>query len=795
MSFYRITRDDLEYFTVVANPSKEFSSSSSGITGAISLFARQSTIEKEATPLSQFNENAFNAAIDFDELAASAKTAAINSGNNNAQLEEYLTQVNNTAQSARKSKELRINRFEPSVVFSDETMKKNAVRKTLQPFYRSTYSNANWAYTNYHTLNFFTSSNVPSDTALIFPNTSSLAQTDGFVSGAYTLSGAFTFDFYINPRYTNDQEGVEYKAGTIFHLSSSYAVSLISGSSKTSDGLTDGFRIQLQLSHSADVIPSEASVGTYPNDLIFTTPDNSLRRNNWHHVAITWGTSNINNGTGSFIIDGTTVSTFDIPSSTLAPAVYLPPASDPDALIIGNFYTGNNTGSNSLSVFFDNDVAVREGLNEMEPTFNLDGDPLVFSFDHPLNAEVHELKIYDKFRTEIETNETRLNGPSNLDDLKFYCPPFFTKESPTRSFQGTKGGVLQTPFFAIDSTTDDPFNIAMSFGVGGHYMNLENFGRDFATGNYGRWYNLSASQITVTTEDKTANEFLYESGSTRKRNVTVLPCDNGIFSPDYSILSSGSVGLNPPSGSSVSRFVDDLGILDLSLISLNDLILTSSLVKSITTESGSFFDQIAGSTPENPGVDPGQVLTVFQRTRDNSSNEVAFFDISNLYYGNRIRPESFKITDQFVTGTDKVSITIRDDGAGGLYRADSLTEHAKWNNVGNLYYNEGIVVIKSPNIPFFGTDQYSMTFEGEQTIHVMKVTAHAAAGLINSSSNPNFQVVSSSLNANDPNQDFVYISNVYYMDKNLNVLMKTSLAQPIKKKDQDKLTIKSKMDF
>ncbi len=794
MSFYKVTPDDLEFFTVVANPTREFSSSSSGITGSVNLFAKQSQIEKEVYPHPQFDETQFDAAVDLDEILAGAKRKALSSGNNNAEMDQYLTEVNNIILSERKNKQLNIFRFEPSVSLTKDSLKKNVVRKILQPFYRNVYSNANWAYTNYHTLNFFTSSQVPSDTAILLPNTASSADLS-IASGVYTIPSGFTFEFYVNPRYTNDQEGVDFKAGTIFHLSSSYAVSLLSGSNKTSDGLAAGFRISLQLSHSADIIPSAADFGSYPNDLIFLSPDNSLKRNHWHHVAITWGTNTFNNGTGSFIIDGEEVSTFVIPSSSVAPAAFTGLNGNPDALVVGNYYDGDNAGINAQSIFFDNDVEVREGLEVMAPSFNQEGVPATFSFDHPLNAEVHELKIYNTIRTIEQIEETRKLGPSSTGSLLFYMPPFFTKESPFRSFQNGDGGVLQTPFFTIDSTTDDPFNVAMSFGVGGHYMNLENFGRDFATGNYARWYNLSASQISVTTEAKTANEFLYASGSTRKRNVTVLPCDNGLFSPDFSLLSSGSVSLTPSTGSVVSKFVDDFGVLDLSLITLNDMIPSSTLVQSITTESGSIFDEVVGATPENPGVDPGQVLTIFQRTRDNTSNEVVFFDISNLYYGNRINPESFKVTDSFITGTDKVSITLRDNGEGNLYRADSLTAHAKWNNVGDIYYNEGIAVVKSPNIPLFGTDQYDMTFEGESTVHVLSVTANADAGLINSSSNLNFRPISSSFNANEEDQSFVYISNVYYMDKNLNVLMKTSLAQPIKKKNVDKLQIRTKIDF
>ena len=65
-----------------------------------------------------------------------------------------------------------------------------------------------------------------------------------------------------------------------------------------------------------------------------------------------------------------------------------------------------------------------------------------------------------------------------MEGLVFYVGPYFTRESPVRAVVNDSGGVLQTPFFAIGGTTDEPFNVAMSFGVGGHYLNLENFLRD-----------------------------------------------------------------------------------------------------------------------------------------------------------------------------------------------------------------------------------------------------------------------------------------------------------------------------
>ena len=51
---------------------------------------------------------------------------------------------------------------------------------------------------------------------------------------------------------------------------------------------------------------------------------------------------------------------------------------------------------------------------------------------------------------------------------------------------------------------------------------------------------------------------------------------------------------------------------------------------------GQIFNEIVGASPENPGIPPGAVLTIAQRTRDVSSNEVVVFDISNLYINHMV---------------------------------------------------------------------------------------------------------------------------------------------------------------
>lgn len=848
MSIQKIGADDIEQFTLTTNPRKSFTSSSiNGITGSINLFARRSDIEKEVQPLSAFTDSMHNDQ-DLQILLLGAqrihRSQSMSTGTSNISkhMELYLSGVNAQAVSARKQKQLNIIRFEPSFRFTSDTQRKNVILNTLFPYYRMACPTMHWGYTNYHCLNFFTSSAVPSDTVLLYPNSAS-AESDSAVSGSYVLPEGFSFEFYINPRYTTDGPGLHFKPGTILHLSSTFAVSLASGSSKDETGRPDAFRLILQLSHSADIPPSEINPdnlsavptggSTARRNLIFVMEDNKLRKNHWHHCSVRWGTRDTNNGTGSFVVDGVKRGEFIIPSATIAPAP-LVGQGNPDVLCVGNFYEGSNDGINAQCLFFNQNIAGREGLLQLVD----DGDgstnnPEQFRFVHPLNAEIHEVKIFNRYRNDNEIFDSMARGRIEEDGRIFYVPPFFTKEAPNLRPFGSDanatqiGGVLQTPFFGISGSTEDPFNVALSFGVGGRLINLENFVRDFETGQYPRLLHLSMSQIGGTTQEAmSANDFLYATGSVRKRNATVLPCDNGLFLPEFGLLASGAVRSSVLSGTETDRYKNDLGNLDLSIIRLRDMISTGALFDGLIFESGAFFEGLAGASPEDPGVDPGSVLTVFQRTRDNTSNEVVFFDISNMFYGRRILPGTFQIVDSAVTGTaGKVSMVLHDDGHGNIYRAQCKTPHATWASVGNIFYNEGLVVIESPNVPHFGRDQYEVDFSGEQNVHLMRIHVLARAGEINSSSNPtadpeevyydpllgkevghrwrikghassstNTQV-SASLDANETSDSFVYITGLNFHDENLNVIMKSKFAQPIIKRSSDKMLFRIKYDF
>jgi hypothetical protein len=394
-----------------------------------------------------------------------------------------------------------------------------------------------------------------------------------------------------------------------------------------------------------------------------------------------------------------------------------------------------------------------------------------------------------------------MKGPETLDKLLFYLPLFFVKESRKRN-------TLLTPFQTIQSETNDPFNVSLSFGVGGHLLNAENYLREFIQKEYPRCLHLTASVVEGDAQiELTMNQYLYSTGSVMARNLLLLPCDNGKFVPNFDLLKSGTYDYTPKNTHEMGAFVNDVGQLNLQFVSLNDLILTSSLINSMTKEEGDMESDIMGSSPEDPGTAPGVVLTVFQRTRDNTSNQVVFFDMSNLFYGRRIKPGSLVLKDTGLTGSvgptatgvkslvGRVPMEIRDNGYGNLYRADANTEHATWSSVGNIYYDEGIIVIKSPNIPLFGIDHHDVYFKGEHDIHVLKMLIPCEAGKINSSSNPAYVNVSASFDANDCDNRFIYITGINFHDDNFNVIAKTTFAQPVVKRSSDKYFFKPKIDF
>ncbi len=702
--------------------------------------------------------------------AAASLTGTLNLS---SQLQSYLTSVNLLSQSTSRSKKVESLRFEPPFAFNSDFLRKANIRQILFPYYRVKNPYAHWAFTNYQCLNFFTASNVPTGSALLYAN----GVTGASSRGPYTPDAGFSLECYLNPRHQTVEASQVYTPGTVYHLSSTFALSLCSGSSRDASGRADKFRLLLQLSASAEVRPDAAVTGSYT----FFSDDNCLSFNNWHHIAVRWSPE-YDNGTGSFVVDGVERGYFEIPDSSISPVFNGSPGpEDQDVLCVGNFYDGRNVSPNLM-------------VNLLDPTL---AQP-VHTFDFPLRAEVHEMRIWDNYLSD-ESISTRMSsgiGAGTVDNLLFHLPVLFTRESPVRD-------VLLTPFQSDLTSTVDAHNVTMSFGVGGHEVNVENFVREFVQGRYPTLLNLTSSEITwPITDFEEANVLLYSTGSFIKRNLTVLPCDNGLTRPDYTLLISGAFDNHPGDSSPLSKFVNDFGNLDLSLVGLNNLVPISSLYPGLVASGddlpSSISDSIEGVGPDNldSNTATGQVLTIFQRQRDNSSNSVTFFDTSNLFYGGRIHPTSLELSDSSFTGSNGAfGITLRDNGRGGIYRADSLTKHAEWSGVGTVLYDEGLAVIKSPLLYLFGKDQFDVSMRGEQKVHVMEISVPCPAGQINSSSNPTFTALTASYDPNETSTDPVIITGINLHDDNLNVVARVALAQPIVKRSEDRYMFRIKMDW
>lgn len=790
MSLNRINPDDIETFSVETNPTRTYvSSSTTGVEGKVFIFPRRSDMEKEILPLSVYSGSYQDKPI--VEFLERAKRNALVSGNNYSDMRDYLGVVNQQPQSARKLQTVDIIRFKPTFNLTSDTLRKSVVINTLMKYYRTDYPSAHFGYTNYNTLNFFTASNVPSSSVLLYPNPTLSASS--VLTSSYLPDGAFSFDFWINPRYTtdtNDQVSTtNFKAGTLLHLSSCYAVSLITGSRKDVNGFSNGYRLLLQLSNSTDVSPSLISTSSLPT-LAFLSEDNALTRNNWHHVTIRWGTNKYNEGTGSFVVNGVAKGLFVIPSASVKPASFFPTKGNPNVLAVGNYYEGTNTGNGLQAYFFTSDTAYRDGVESL--ITGTEQTPDAFLFNHPLNAEIHDLKVYKKYLNDIEIKALSQSGPKTTDrDLLFYLPPFYTQESPTRSYLNGTGGVLETPFFSKDGTTTHPWSIEMAYSVGGHYINLENYTRELVNGRYPRLWGLTASLSQApSTVPQTADAILYATGSNAKRAVTILPNDNGAFYPNF------SEWLAPLSS---SQFVNDLGVKDYSQISLRNIYTNYDEIVFKGLSTGSLLNKIMNTDPEISSSlvnRPGSAPTILQRTRDNTGNQIVFFDISNLYYGKQIKPGSLTMADYALSGTNsKVSLVLKDDGLGNVYRASATGSHATWSSVGTVFYQEGIVILKSPHLYYFGEQGFTVDFKGVQNLHVLNFNLIAKPLQITSSSNPSYLPVSASDNSNDNDQKFVYITTVNLHDDNLNVIGKTVLSQPFMKRTGDKLKIRTKIDF
>ncbi len=788
MSFIKLQPENFDTFSLTLRPRAEFVSSSSGITGSVRLIERPSFYLKEEIAIGVRGTTAYEESpIGPGFLELVRQSLNTRQDVRSSSFPEYLEIVNNLSTSRKNDIVRPVQRITQSIDFDRNSFSKSVIKNILMPQYRSVYTDCDYSYKNYNTINFFTASTVPSDSAIIYPN----------VDDQYTLTDAFSFDFYINPRYLADS-GAVFDAGTILHMSSSLCVSLLTGSHKNADGQVDQFRLAVGFKHSANVSPKSINVTqtngsrSYPQDLIFVSDDNCLKHNNWHHVSIRWGSS-YNNRTGSMTVDSTST-LFYYPSGSIVDAV------NPNVVIVGNQYIG----SDNTEKFFNSIIQYNEGLVQLDAGTS---DPTAFTFASPLNAELHDLKLFNRVLTNSEVEYYRNNGPG-LDDpgLVFYVPPYFTNGSIKTQ------DCFPAPTFKATRAPYTPFDVNLAFQAQVFSPNLQNFLVDLVNKDTSqpRLYNLTSS-ADLNIQDLYAVDHMFRSGSFVKRAYTILPCDNGLFVPNFSIMPTSSIGTTA-FPTNYTPYKDSSGITDSTSISLTNMVVTSSTSQGEQTvdiigrtffmSPANYLLDIAAFPKQGEALNAGDLTVLLSFSGSNkdksdiSSNLSTIYQMSNLYYGNQIFPQSFTISSTALTGSGgKIDITLKDNGYGGLYRADADTPPPTWATVGNLFYDEGLAIIKSPHLYYFGKDNFSVSFNGSQNIHTYTIDAICPAGEINSSSNPSYLSFPPTNEQNETADNFVYITGINIHDDNFNVIMRANLAQPVLKRPDEEFLFRIKYDM
>jgi hypothetical protein len=127
------------------------------------------------------------------------------------------------------------------------------------------------------------------------------------------------------------------------------------------------------------------------------------------------------------------------------------------------------------------------------------------------------------------------------------------------------------------------------------------------------------------------------------------------------------------------------------------------------------------------------------------------FSIPQKYFGERIKPESFQLTDNHASKTVK----IKDDGSGNLYSSNAYDSRSKAsaissseNYIGNIFYDFGIIAITetgswsgssaSDAIKYtdIGRGKYNLKFDSVQTVHTHEYIVRIKPNEFNMTMNP-----------------------------------------------------------
>ena len=271
------------------------------------------------------------------------------------------------------------------------------------------------------------------------------------------------------------------------------------------------------------------------------------------------------------------------------------------------------------------------------------------------------------------------------------------------------------------------------------------------------------------------------------------------------------------------------------------LAMTSSLERITTVSSSNYIHAI-----RNVSRNYYLYSTAFKLTSSLQDSTMTMINIPQLFFGSAIKKGSVEL-NFYVTGT--LIARARDEAQNGELKqtGDGITSTGSGSVVGLVYYDHGFMLLTSSAALYtssslnrwldFGTGlhdgtssgagledrSFEIKYKGTSYVNTMTMFCHAKAGDLNLSNNPTSldystetkftlsdtgstkgfeerqksikNVVSSSFeNLNDDFKKTTYISKINMYDDKGNLIGVASLAQPIRKEENNGYTFKIELD-
>lgn len=233
-----------------------------------------------------------------------------------------------------------------------------------------------------------------------------------------------------------------------------------------------------------------------------------------------------------------------------------------------------------------------------------------------------------------------------------------------------------------------------------------------------------------------------------------------------------------------------------------------------TAKHGSFVN-IGSTLPVSPIWQPNDNPSfVTKKTRVHGP--VGMFrvlHVPSMFYGRQIATGSVNLTCDAYSNQGLRRVVV-DDGRGSLYLSGSICKSISgedyvgvpWRKVGNVFYSEGLVVITDPCLMDFGdtnldtstpNDTLQVTFRGLERISTRTFMCRVGAAQANASNNPTFAKLDPNTGKFELTLDdgTTWITAIGLYNETRDLIAVAKLAQPIRKREKDKLNIKLRFDY